>query len=82
MDSYEEIFLSLKALSERVPVSVRTLRAWLKDEDDPMPHYKKHGRVCVWWPEFVAWYRGEDIVNEKVEELTAKFRETGAHGAL
>ena len=54
MKSNEE-YLDLKNLSNRVSLSVRTLRDYLKDSYNPLPHYKLAGKILVFWPEFMDW---------------------------
>jgi hypothetical protein len=74
MSDYEQIFLDMKGLSQRVPVSLRTLRSWVTKG---MPHRKIGGRLLIYWPAFCEWVNGEkptdEEVNEHVERLAKKF---------
>jgi len=65
MKSSEE-YLDLKNLANRVSLSVRTLRDYLKDSYHPLPHYKLAGKILVFWPDFKNWivmYRTEGQVD-------------------
>ena len=48
-------YLDLKNLANRVSLSVRTLRDYLKDSYHPLPHYKLAGKILVFWPDFKDW---------------------------
>jgi len=65
MESNEE-YLDLKKLSNRVSLSVRTLRDYLKDSYHPLPHYKLAGKILIFWPDFKEWivrYRTEGEID-------------------
>jgi hypothetical protein len=48
-------FLSLKALVGYSGLSMRKLRAYLKDPIRPLPHYRVGGKILVRRLEFDAW---------------------------
>ena len=75
--------LSLEKLSAYSGISVRTLRTFLKDPIDPMPHYRPRGKIYVRWGEFNAWMakqRGDSKqdLNRLVDETAAGFRKSSA----
>jgi excisionase family DNA binding protein len=48
-------YLSLKALAGYSGLSVRKLRAYLKDSLRPLSHYRVGGKILVRRSEFDAW---------------------------
>jgi excisionase family DNA binding protein len=71
-------FLSLTALAGYSGLSVRKLRAYLKNPLRPLPHYRVGGKILVRRSEFDAWiaaYRQggdadvERIAGEVLDEL-------------
>lgn len=75
-----DIFLDLKTLSKRSCISVRSLRGDIRDPDNPLPCFKKGGKVYVRWSEFVQWMDGfrhvaedkEATINERVKRLASR----------
>lgn len=77
-----DIFLDLKTLSKRSCISVRSLRGDIRDPDNPLPCFKKGGKVYVRWSEFVRWmeqnYRHEpEDYAGKVDEMICRFTGDG-----
>jgi hypothetical protein len=48
-------YFSLKALATYSSLSERMLRAFLRDPEQPMPHFRVGGRVLVRRSDFDAW---------------------------
>jgi len=74
----QDCFCDLRTLSKRSCLSVRTLRGDLKDPENPLPHYRKGGKVLVRWSEFCQWmdnnYRQElDNYDDKIDAVVARF---------
>ena len=67
-------FLSLKALANYSGLSVRTLREYLTDSVNPLPHYRVGGKILVRRSEFDGWIatyrqRGHRDVAQVVDEV-------------
>jgi len=67
-------FLSLKALATYSGLSVRTLRDYLTDPVNPLPHYRVGGKILVRRSEFDRWIdtyrqRGHRDVAHVVDEV-------------
>src|SRR5687768_3490870 len=52
----QDYFLPLRPLSQVCGLSPRTLRSYLDDPVDPLPHFRPGGKVVVLWSEFRAWF--------------------------
>jgi hypothetical protein len=63
-------YLSLKELSRHSSLSVRTLRAFLTDPQDPLPHYRLPRKILVDKYEFDNWLKAYRIV-KAVPDLDA-----------
>jgi excisionase family DNA binding protein len=66
-------FLSLKALADYSGLSVRKLRAYLKDSLRPLPYYRVGGKILVRRSEFDTWiatYR--QVGDSEVERIVAE----------
>jgi len=76
---HEDRYLDLKSLSEYSSLSVSTLRNYLHDPDNPIPHYCVKRKILVRQGEFDQWINQHkadnsllnSIVDEVVNELTA-----------
>jgi len=67
-------FLSLKGLANYSGLSVRTLREYLTDSVNPLPHYRVRGKILVRRSEFDGWIatyrqRGHRDVAQVVDEV-------------
>jgi len=67
-------FLSLKAVATYSGLSVRTLREYLTDPMNPLPHYRVGGKILVRRSEFDGWIvsyrqRGQQDVAHVVDEV-------------
>lgn len=62
----DDAYLSLQSLAVYADVSVRTLRNYLADATNPLPHYKMHGKILVKRSEFDAWMRTFRVEHEDV----------------
>jgi len=67
-------FLPLKALATYSGLSVRTLREYLTDSVNPLPHYRVGGKILVRRSEFDGWiatyrHRGHPDVAQVVDEV-------------
>lgn len=74
-------FLSLKALAVYSGLSVRTLREYLTDPENPLPCYRVGGKILVRRSEFDAWmirYRqvGRIDVNRVVSDVLRDIQAT------
>jgi excisionase family DNA binding protein len=72
-------YLGLTALATYAGLSVRTLRARLRDAHDPLPSYRVGGKRLVKRSEFEAWMarrratvRVDAIVDDVLREFTAR----------
>jgi Helix-turn-helix domain len=54
MDAAQE-YLSLKSLATYASLSVKTLRTYLTDPKNPLPHFKMTGKILVKRTDFDAW---------------------------
>ena len=76
--SYNDQYLDLKALAEYSSLSVRTLRDYLADPEDPLPGYCIKRKILVKRSEFDAWIGRHrtrhndlsDMVNDIVKDIT------------
>ena len=71
-------FLPLKALATYSGLSVRTLREYLTDAVNPLPHYRVGGKILVRRSEFDGWIityrqRGHRDVDQVVAEVLRSF---------
>jgi hypothetical protein len=79
-----ESLLSLEKLSAYSGISVRSLRTFLKDPIDPMPHYRPGGgKIYVRLGEFNTWMErrrgaGKQDLDRLVAETVAGLRKTSA----
>jgi hypothetical protein len=48
-------YLSLRQLSAYASLSVKTLRSYLTDPTNPLPHFKMTGKILVKRTDFDAW---------------------------
>lgn len=54
MKEDRELIQGQKAIADRLNISERTLRNWLRS-DDPPPVWRMHGVWCAWADELLAW---------------------------
>ena len=70
-------YLDLKSLAEHTSLSVRTLREYLTDDEDPIPSYKLRRKILVKQSEFDGWMkrRQTDVtrMDAIVEEVVNEF---------
>lgn len=67
-------YLGLRALARYSGLSVRTLRRYLHDPAQPLPHYRIGGRVLVRRSDFDAWaarFRVEQRGAEQLDRMVA-----------
>ena len=50
-------YLSLRSLAEVSDLSVRTLRGYLTDPVNPLPHFRTAGKILVKRTDFDEWIR-------------------------
>ena len=62
-------YVDLKQLAKRLPISQRTLRAWVRDAVSPLPAYRIGGKLLFRWCEVVAWIEGQRVRAIDVDEL-------------
>jgi hypothetical protein len=79
-----DYFLSLSALAKASSLSTKTLRAYLSDAIQPLPHYRPGGKVIVRWSEFLSWLQrykvsAEVDINAVVQEIVDDLREVEPH---
>jgi len=75
---FEDQYLDLKTLAEYSCLSVRTIREYLSDADNPIPSFCLKRKILVKKSEFDRWMEGnraddseiDNIVNEVMGEIT------------
>ncbi len=66
-------YLTVQQLSEYCGYSVRTIRNWLKDPDDPLPCFRPGGRkILISRPEFNKWMKNRRLKQRKVTKETVE----------
>ncbi|MGV8080316.1 MAG: helix-turn-helix domain-containing protein [Syntrophales bacterium] len=64
-------YLTVQKLAEYCDHSVRTIRNWLKDPDDPLPCFRPGGRkILISRPEFNKWMKNRRLKQRKVSKET------------
>ena len=70
-------YLDLKSLAEYSSLSVRTLREYLKDDEDPITSYKPRRKILVKQSEFDGWMKRRQTAGTRmdaiVEEVVSEF---------
>ena len=69
----EDRLLDLQALSARSSIGVRKLRAYLKDPEMPLPHYRIGGKILVRWSEFLEWAESFRVVGMEASQSATQF---------
>lgn len=54
-----ECFVSLKTLSKRTDISVRSWRSHIKDPDNPLPFYRVGSKIVIFWPDVLEWMKSK-----------------------
>jgi hypothetical protein len=72
-------YLSLRDLSKHSSLSVKTLRGFLYDVENPLPHYRMQRKILINLEEFERWFARfriahptlnlDDVVNDLLDEL-------------
>lgn len=58
-------YFDLRALSVYSGVCVRSLRSYLADADNPIPHFRMRGKILVSKTEFDAWVISHRVTPKK-----------------
>lgn len=65
-------FLSLRALAAYTSLGERTLRGFLRDPVNPLPHYQVGGRILVRRSDFDSWIEIHREPATSADDLVAK----------
>ncbi len=67
---------TVKAFSEWSGISVRKIRDLLKEESNPLPHFRVRGQILIRYDEYLDWlenYRVQPVrSNEEIDKITSK----------
>jgi hypothetical protein len=77
-------YLSLRALATYSDMSVRSLRDYLTDATNPIPHYRMKGKILVKRSEFDAWMsthrvRADESLVDMVDDVMEARRRSIVH---
>ncbi len=66
-------YLTVQQLAEYCGYSVRTIRNWLNDPEDPLPCFRPGGRkISISRPEFNKWMKNRRQKKRKVTKETVE----------
>jgi len=81
MNDDHDRYLDLKGLSDYSSLSVRTLRDYISDEDDPLPSFCIRRKILVKKSEFDRWLSKHRAEPGKISTIAAEvlkeFKEAG-----
>ena len=66
-------YVSLRELSNRLGLSPRTIRAWVRDPVHPLPAYRVGGKLLFKWAEVERWLEEFRVTPLNTNELAAQF---------
>jgi len=73
----EDKYFDLKGLAEYSSISVRTLRDYINNPENPLPAYRLKRKILVKLSEFDAWVKKHRNDNQQIDkivnELTSEF---------
>lgn len=60
-------WLDLARLSEYASVSTRTLRRWIAQRDNPLPAYRRGGKIFVSRKAYDSWLKSQPLETDRAQ---------------